>query len=127
MNTGVPAGAQQDWQHLCCAKMQVQFPVWHSGLKDPALLQLQYKLQLAQELHIPQGSQKWKEKKKKKKKKKERIHKILKPCPQLLDFPIHACIRYLSLVFLFFWRGEGAKIRHCVFKSPPSSVHCLLY
>ena len=32
---GVPAVAQQDWQHLSSARTQAQSPAWHSGLKNP--------------------------------------------------------------------------------------------
>ena len=38
--------AQWDWRRLCSAGMQVQSPAWHSGLKDPALPQLQHSSKL---------------------------------------------------------------------------------
>ena len=41
--TGLPAAAEQDQQHLCSARAQVQSLAWHSGLEDPALPQLQGK------------------------------------------------------------------------------------
>ena len=66
-NLGVPAVSQRDGQHLCSARTQVQSLAWHSGLKDPVLLQL---------LYLKLGSNPWPEnsvhhglaKKKKKKK-----------------------------------------------------------
>ena len=44
--SGVPAVAQQEGQCPCSARMQVQSPAQHSGLKDPALPQLLHRSQL---------------------------------------------------------------------------------
>ena len=38
--SGVPAMVQQDWEHFCSARMQVQSSTRYSGLKDLALPQL---------------------------------------------------------------------------------------
>ena len=37
--------AQRDWQYLGSARTQVQSQGWHGGLTDPAVPQLQHKLQ----------------------------------------------------------------------------------
>ena len=46
LNSGVPAMIHLDRWHLCSPRMQVQFLAWHSELKEPALPQLQLRLQL---------------------------------------------------------------------------------
>ena len=38
--SGVPSVVHQNWWRFCNARMQVRSLAWHSGLKDPALLQL---------------------------------------------------------------------------------------
>lgn len=43
---GVPTVVQQDRRHLSSARMEVQSPTLHCGLKDPVLPQLQGRLQL---------------------------------------------------------------------------------
>ena len=43
---GVSAVARWDWQHICSARMQIQFLAQYSGLKDLALLQMQHGLHL---------------------------------------------------------------------------------
>ena len=44
--SGVPTVAQPSQPSLCSARTQVPSLTWHSGLKDPALLQLQDRLKL---------------------------------------------------------------------------------
>ena len=43
---GMTVVEQRNQWHLCSLRTQVQFRLWHSGLKDPALLQLWHSLQL---------------------------------------------------------------------------------
>ena len=68
----VPTVVQWDQWHLCSTRMQVQSLAWHSGLKDPALSQLQYRWQLKLRSDpwpgnsMPQGSQKRRKEKKRK-------------------------------------------------------------
>ena len=59
---GVPDVAQWNWWR-CLQSAGCRFDPWPSGLKDPALLQLQCRVQLrlqslAWELHVPWGGQK---------------------------------------------------------------------
>ena len=43
---GVSIVPQMEWQCLCSARTQIQPPPWHSGLKDPVLLQPWHRSQL---------------------------------------------------------------------------------
>ena len=75
---GASAVAQWDWHHLCSTRTQVRSSAWHSGLKDPALSQLQRRSQLSL------GSDPWpgnpwsSQKRKKRKEKKLKLRVILK-------------------------------------------------
>ena len=103
---------------LCSSRKQDQSPAWHSGLRDPALPQLQQLVaaeariqSLPWEFHMPQGSQKRRGKKKKKRKRVQPATDQHGPM-----FPIHRAKSLLGtqgLHFLAPLASEWEQGLHC--------------
>ena len=90
--------AQQDQQHLCSTRTQVQSQAQLNGVKYPTLLQVQLRSDPWPRIfHMPQGGQK---------RKKTETHLII-PVFQMCLVPQALGIKDLNLMELTFYWGGG--------------------